>query len=101
MRKIGNWNIITKIANVFGIIFIIFSAFAAIINYALETTIYTSAAPALFFGMSVLTAMLPFIVSAVLSFAVANITSKIEKSVPEKQQVPQVKQDVDFEETPT
>ena len=85
----------------FGIIFVIFSAFAAIINYELVTTMYSSAVPALFIGMSLLTAMLPFIVSAVLSFAVANITSKIEKSVPEKQQVPQVKQDVDFEETPT
>lgn len=84
----------------FGIIFIIFSAFAAIINYELDTTMYSSAAPALFIVMSLLTATLPYIVSAVLSFAVANITSKIEKPVPEKQQVTQVKQDVDFEETP-
>jgi TRAP-type C4-dicarboxylate transport system permease small subunit len=70
---------------VFGIVFIVFSGLAAIINYELDTTLYSSAVPAIFIGLSVLTAMLPFIVSAVLSFAVAASISRTIKSKAEKE----------------
>ena len=75
---------INKIANVFGIVFIVFSGFAAIINYEIYTTLYTSAAPVIFVVMSILSAMLPFLVSAILSFAVAVIISRTVKSEVEK-----------------
>ena len=86
----------------FGIIFIVFSALAAIINYELDTTMYSAAAPATFIGLTVVTAMLPYIVLAVLSFTVAVITSKTTaKSAVEKEPETQAKQEVDFQETPT
>ncbi len=80
----------------FGIIFVVFSVFAAIINYELDATLYSSAAPAIFIGLSVLTAMVPFIVAAVLSFAVAFITSKPAKAEPKTQ----AEQEVNSEQTP-
>jgi TRAP-type C4-dicarboxylate transport system permease small subunit len=70
---------------VFGIVFIVFSGLAAIINYELYTTLYSSAAPATLFEMSILTAMLPFLVSAVLSFSVAALISRTIKSEAEKE----------------
>ena len=80
-----------KIANVFGIVFVVFSVLAAIISYELDTTLYSAAAPAIFIGLSALTAMLPFIVAAVLSFVVAAIISKSTKSEVEKEPVTQTK----------
>jgi hypothetical protein len=87
---------------VFGIVFIIFSGLVAIINYELDMTLYTSAAPAIFIGLSILVAMLPFIVSAVLSFAMAAIISRTIKSKAEKETETQktetkAKQEADLE----
>ncbi len=85
----------------FGVVFVVFSGLAAFINYELDTTLYSSAAPAIFIVLSVLTAMIPFIVSAVLSFAVAFITSNAAKSVAKKEPETQTKLKVDVEETST
>ena len=57
----NNWRIINKIAMVFGIIFIVFTVLAAVINYELDKVLYESAAPASLFTYSFLTAMLPFL----------------------------------------
>jgi hypothetical protein len=78
----------------------------AIINYELDATLYTSAAPTLFIGLSILIAMLPYIVSAVLSFAVAAIISRTIKSKAEKETEiqkteTQAKQEADLEKALT
>jgi hypothetical protein len=87
---------------VFGIVFIVFSGLVAIINYELDTTLYTSAAPAIFIGLSILIAMLPFIISAVLSFAMAafishTIKSKAGKETETQKTETQAKQDANLE----
>lgn len=102
---------VNKIAYVSGIIFIIFSALSGIINYELDTVMYLSTAPAKLIETSVLTAMLPFIVSAVLSFAVAVLISRARNLEAEKETETletetqetetQTKEEIDFEETPT
>jgi magnesium-transporting ATPase (P-type) len=93
-----NWKIVNKIAIAFGIIFSIFSAVAGIVNYKLDTTLYSSAAPEIFIALTVVTAMLPFIVSAVLSFAVAALTSKPAKLVAELE--PEMQTEAHVPETP-
>ena len=80
-----NWKIINKIAKAFGIVFIVFTGLAAIISYELYTTMYSSAAPASFIAMSILTATLPFIVSAVLSFTMVILVTRAIKADVEKE----------------
>jgi membrane protein implicated in regulation of membrane protease activity len=79
-------------------IFVVFSALAAVVNYELTTTIYSSAAPAFFIALSVLTAAVPFIVSAILSFTVAFVTAKSSEPT-EKEPEPQGKLNEDVEQT--
>ena len=62
-----------------GIIFAVFTALAAITNYELNRVLYTSAAPSSLFIYSILTAMLPFLVAAILSFVVAIVISSATK----------------------
>ena len=98
-----NWKIINKIAKALGIVFIVFAGLAAVISYELYTTMYSSAAPATFIAMSILTATLPFIVSAVLSFTVAILIARAIKTDVEKEKEIQTetkaKQDADLEKT--
>jgi large-conductance mechanosensitive channel len=79
-----NWKMINKIALVFGIIFIVFTALAAVINYELDKLEYTSAAPASFIDYSFISAMLPYLVLAVLSLTVYVISASMIK--PEAQE---------------
>jgi predicted membrane protein len=79
-----NWRIINKIALAFGIIFIVFTALAAVINYELSKVEYTSAAPASFIVYSFISAMLPYLVLAVLSLAVYVLSASMIK--PEAQE---------------
>ncbi len=79
-----NWRIINKIALVFGITFIVFTALAAVINYELDKLQYTSAAPASFIDYSFISAMLPYLVLAVLSLTVYVISASMIK--PEAQE---------------
>ncbi|MGD0994457.1 MAG: hypothetical protein ABR909_02915 [Candidatus Bathyarchaeia archaeon] len=100
----NNWRIINKIANVSGIIFIVFTVLAGVISYELSKVLYSSAAPTSLFEYSVVTAMLPFLVAAVLSFAVAFLISRALKSETEKEietqkTETQHKQEADLEET--
>jgi len=72
----NNWRIIKKIAFIFGIIFIVFTVLTAAINYELSKARYEGAPPASLFTYNYLTAMLPFLVTAVFSFAVAFLISR-------------------------
>ena len=72
---------------------------------------YTSAAPASLFEYNILTAMLPFLLAAVLSFIVVALSSQEEKSSAEKETEIQKKETKEaeiqpepedvFKETPT
>ena len=99
-----NWKIVSRIAKVFGILFIVFTVLAAIISYELYTTMYSSAAPATFIAMSILTATLPYIVSAVLSFTVATLISRaikpdIEKETETRRTQTEAKEEADLEKS--
>jgi len=60
--------------------------------------LYSSAAPAIFIALTVLTETVPFIISAVLSFIVVFITAKSSDPT-EKVSETQTKLNVDAEET--
>ena len=85
LGKMDYWKIISKIANVSGIVFVVFSGLAALINYEYFTTYYTSAAPVKLIEMGILMAMLPYVISAVISFAAAGLISRAMNSEAEKQ----------------
>jgi large-conductance mechanosensitive channel len=58
---------------------------AAVFNYELNKVLYTSAAPASLFEYSVLVAILPFLLAAILSFVVAVLGSQAAKAADEKE----------------
>jgi len=68
-----------KIAPVFGLVFIVFSALAGTINYELNKIQYPGA-PTNFLEISIVWAMIPYILLAVLSFVAAYLTSQEKKS---------------------
>jgi hypothetical protein len=86
-ETMDNWRIIGKIASLFGIISVIFAAFAGLLNFELNTYLYPPVTG--FQILSVLEAMLPFLFVAVFSFALsgivrANLKEKIKPTaVPE------------------
>jgi len=67
----NNWKTIGQIASSFGIIFIAFAALAAFFEYETLSYLYGTVAPVGFIQFSVLNAMLPYLMLAVLSFIVA------------------------------
>jgi uncharacterized membrane protein len=75
----NNWKLVSQIASVFGIVFIIFAIFAALVNYEMLTIEYGSEAPAAFIQISAVGSMLVFILLAILSFVVAWITTRSTK----------------------
>jgi biotin transporter BioY len=70
---------------------------AAVINYELDQVEYLATVPASLIETSILTAMLPYLVAAILSFAVAFLISRAIKSEAEKEPETQEKET----ETPT
>ena len=96
----NSWKLVKKIAIVFGIVFIVFTVLAAVINYELSKVLYEAAAPASLFTYSVLTAMLPFLVAAVFSFVVAALSSQAAKSADEKETEAQEKKIQETETQP-
>jgi hypothetical protein len=66
-------------------VFAVFTVIVAILNYELDTLIYTSAAPRNFIQLSIVAAMMPYLISAVLSFLVAFIVSSATKSANKKE----------------
>jgi uncharacterized membrane protein len=73
-RAVNNWKVVAKIATAFGVLSIIFAAVSALLDYQLNTYLYTMV-PAGFTQTSAVNAMLPFLLISVLSFAVAAITN--------------------------
>jgi hypothetical protein len=93
-----NWKTVNKIAKIFGYIFVVFSVLVAIVNYELVTIMYSSPPPASFIVLNILTATVPLIISAVLSFTVAIVTTKSSEPT-EKVSEPQTEPNGDSEET--
>jgi len=89
--QINNFTIFKKISLWFGVIFIIFTVLAGVINYLYNHVVYTSSAPASLFIYSVLTAILPYLLAAVISFVTFALISKEQKP-------PVVKEEPDTEE---
>jgi hypothetical protein len=80
-----NWKIVGQIASGFGIIFIVFAAFQAFVTYQLTSYQYVTTPPAGFIQAYILSAMLPFLLFAVLSFVVGAVTMRHGKSMAENQ----------------
>jgi large-conductance mechanosensitive channel len=84
---------------VFGIVFIVFAGVAAFINYEVNKIL---GAPANYIAYNIIGSMLPFLVAAVLSFAVAALSSQATKSAAEKETEKQESEtQAASEETPT
>ncbi len=83
--------------------FIIFAAIVAVLSYEIDILQYTSAAPANFIRLSVVGTMMPYLVSAVVSFVVAFLTANAIKPADEKiletQMETKPKQETDPEKT--
>lgn len=110
----GTWKVINRIAFALGIVFVVFSAVAAVVEYEIVTLTYPSA-PVKYFDMNTLAAALPFITAAVVSFVVQILTAssanpetetepdeemtKQEKETQAQQEAEaQAEQEIDFEE---
>lgn len=81
----NNWRAISQIAVIFGIVSIIFAAISAFLNYHSLTLQYQSFAPIEFIQVNVLSAMLPFLLFAVLSFVVAAVGARTTKETADKE----------------
>jgi hypothetical protein len=84
----NNWKIVSQITTAFGIAFIVFAALAALITYGQITIQYQSVVPDSYIQLSVLGAMLPFMLFAVLSLLVAGISSRSAKEADQKESRP-------------
>ena len=73
-----NIRIVGQIAAIFGVVFIVFAVFAAIINYNGITAQYGGVSIAML-QYSLLAAMLPYLMYAALSFAVAGVIMRSTK----------------------
>ena len=87
-----NWKIIGQIAAVFGIVFVVFAAFAAFLEYEMWSYQYGNLAPSGFIQVTILTAMLPFLMLAVLSFVVSALTKRgfVKENIAEEAPAPQM-----------
>ena len=81
-----------------GVVFTVFTVLAGIINYETDKLLYSSAAPMNFIVYTILAAMLPFLVFAVLSYVVIALSSREIKSEDEKRTETQPKQEADLKE---
>ena len=76
----SNWKIVANIATAFGVVFGVFAAFAAVLNYMYITIQYGNNVPASFLQVNILSAMLPFLLFTVLSFIVVMFAIRAEKA---------------------
>jgi hypothetical protein len=74
VKEVNSWRIVGQIASGFGIVFILFAAFSAFINYQAITIQSGSFISASYLQVYILNAMLPFLLYAVLSFLIAVVT---------------------------
>ena len=59
-----------------GVVFVVFAGLAAAMTYEYDKLAYTSALPSNFIATAIITSMLPYIASAVVSLTVAGIISR-------------------------
>ncbi len=75
-----NWKIVGNIATGFGIAFVVYAALSAIVTYEnIATTYDIAVVPATFIQLSIINAMMPWLLYAVLSFLVVVFASRAEK----------------------
>lgn len=87
----NSWKIVGDIATVFGVAFIVFAVFQAVLTYEDLSIRYSGTiVPNGFFQESILTAMLPLLLFAVLSFLVAGVTLRaVKETEPETADKPE------------
>jgi len=99
--SMNNWKIVSQIASVFGVVFMVFAVFAALVNYEMLSIEYGSQAPAAFIQISAVDSMVVYLLFAVLSFVVAWITmrfTKEEVSEETPSEIPEPKHEAQTEE---
>lgn len=84
----SSWKVISKIATAFGVISVIFAAIAGLVNYQINTYLYSRLVPTEFIQISALNAMLPFLLAAVLSFAAAALISGYTRNRAQQAETP-------------
>jgi len=82
-----NIRIVGQIASIFGVVFIIFAAIAAIVNFNGITAQYGGVSIQML-QYSLLAAMLPYLLYAALSFAVAGVIMRSTKEPVSSEQTP-------------
>jgi hypothetical protein len=91
VKQMKNWKIISNIATCFGIAFVVYAAISAVLTYeSIDMQYGVGNVPANFIQLSILNAMLPFLLYAVLSFLVVAFTSRAGKETPEKEEETQL-----------
>jgi large-conductance mechanosensitive channel len=80
-----NWGIVKKFSSWIGMVLIVFTVLAGLLNYAINRVMYSSAAPLELFVYNFIIAMLPFLTAAVVSFTVAALSGQQEKQEMEKE----------------
>jgi hypothetical protein len=85
-----NWKIVGNIAFGFGVVFIVFAVFQAILTY---NSLTLGDAPASYFQFYILSSMLQYLLVAALSFVTAGFSLRAAKEKQEKEELP-------FEEQP-
>ena len=87
-----NWKIIGQIAAVFGIVFVVFAALAAFLQYETLSLQYGNIAFSGLIQVIILTAMLPFLMLAVLSFVVSALAKRgsVKMNIAEEATAPQI-----------
>jgi TRAP-type C4-dicarboxylate transport system permease small subunit len=91
-----NWKIVSKIAMFSAIIILVFSAIAAFATYELIVIQYPPNVPVSFIEVSVLYAMLPYLLFAIIAFIISVVSSRAvgenteKNGMPERQPEPQL-----------
>jgi hypothetical protein len=80
----NNWRIVGKIAMGFGIVFVVFAVFAALITY---NNLILQGAPASYFQLYILSSMLQYLLLAALSFVAAGFSLRAGKENLEKEEL--------------
>ncbi len=82
-----------------GFAFVIFTAFTGVLNWQIDKLAYSSTAPSNFIILTIVAAMVPYLVAAVVSFIVAYMISNATKSTDEKRTEAEPTQEVDLKQT--
>ena len=81
----NNWKVISQIASMSGIVFIIFAAVNAVVTYESIILSYSMFVPTSFIIVSVFSSMIPYLMLAVISFIIAIKGAHAAKEEPIKE----------------